>query len=50
MRQREEACAVTYAHVAVSAVGGRLFMPRVTIWHAARDHVSDIICQNLFGT
>lgn len=50
MWQREEACDVTYAYVAVGAAGGRLFMPRVTIWHAARDPVSDIICQNPFGT
>lgn len=27
MRQREEACDVTYAYVAVGAAGGRLFMP-----------------------
>ncbi len=50
MWQQGESCAVTYAYVAVGAAGGRLFMPRVTIWHAARDPVSDIICQNPFGT
>ena len=50
MWQQGEACAVTYAYVAVGAAGGRLFMPRVTTWHAARDPVSDIICQNPFGT